>query len=117
METLIKSIEEQLYDIWLKTPWQERVPKDVIMEYFEWMLASSGIYVIEREGELLGFYERRFEDDTCFLINVFAFEIGIFRQLYRHFFNTMPKDIKYVKGNKQKLHGKEVIEKITNARR
>ena len=116
MQTLTNIIE-QLYDIWLETPWQEKVSKEEIIHYFDNMLASGGIYVIEEDGELLGFYERIFKDDTCFLKNVFAFRPGIFKKLYRHFFDTMPYYIKKITGDKQKLQGKRVIETISNARR
>ena len=115
--TLQKPIVEQLYDIWLETPWQVKVPKEHIINYYVNMLASGGIYTIDSDGELLGYYERRFEGYTCFLVNVWVKEKGIFKQLYRHFFDTMPLWIKYVTGDKQKLKGKRVMEIISNARR
>lgn len=118
MQTMVKPIIEQLYDIYKQTPWQnQEIPHDKVISYYQEMLDKNLIYIINIDGELLGYYERWFIEDTCFLVNVYSTSKQVFKQLYRHFFNTMPKNINYVQGEKQKIGGKMVKEVITNARR
>ena len=112
-----KTIAEQLAEIYETFSWKNpEVSYDYIVNYYQDMLDKGNVYVIE-DSEILGYYERRFENDTCFLLNVYAVSKDIFKQLYRNFFNTMPLYINYVKGEKQKLGGKMVLEHISKARR
>lgn len=117
-----KTIIDQLVDIYRNITWQNQVISDEdIAKYYQYMIDRKQLFVVEDSGRLLGYYERRFNRDICFLINVYVIpeESGsmVFRKLYKHFFATMPLNIKYVQGEKQKLKGRVMIERISNIRR
>ena len=84
--------------------------------YHQKHLDNGDIYVHIEDNEVLGYYERFIKGNTCFLSNVYVKEGyrkgRVFRQLYKHFFSTMPKNIEYITGEKQKLGGKIMKEKI-----
>jgi hypothetical protein len=112
-----KSIAEQLTDIYFEEEWWHttRMTYEQALNYHQTRLDTGAIYVFEKEGEVLGYYERYFRNNVCFLHNVFVKDIfrrgEVFKGLCRHFFSTMPDHIEYVEGEKQKL-GKLVTEKI-----
>jgi hypothetical protein len=87
--------------------------------YHKTRYENGDIYVYQENGIVLGYYERYFKEDVCYLYNVYvndSFRKGkVFIELYRNFFSTMPKHIKYIIGEKQKLGGK--MQKVLITRR
>lgn len=112
------TLAEQLTDIYYKEEYwhKSRLSFADALEYHKKRLENGDIYTYEENGEVLGYYERYFKDDICFLYNVWVnqeYRKGkVFKELYKHFFETMPKHIKYIEGEKQKLGGKLMKEKI-----
>lgn len=80
------------------------------VDYHRERLNNGSIHVEKWNDEVVGYYERYFADDTCYLYNVYVKEglrkSFIFRKLYKHFFDTIPENIKYIAGEKQRLGGK-----------
>ena len=78
--------------------------------YHKTRYENGSIHTYEENGEVLGYYERYFNGDTCTLYNIWikkeARRGKVFKELYKHFFKTMPENIKYIVGEKQKLGGK-----------
>ena len=93
-------------EFWHKT----KMPYDEAYDYHKKRLEDGRIYIIVKDGKVLGYYEREINGDTCFLKNVFVIKEyrfnGVFKELYKHFFLTMSKNIKYVIGEKQSVGGK-----------
>lgn len=106
-------IPEQLTKIYLEEEtWHtQKMSYDKALEYHKTRWEKGQIHTQENEkGDVVGYYERYFVDDKCFLYNLWIhkdYRQGkVFRELYRHFFGTMPSNIKYIVGEKQKLGGK-----------
>jgi hypothetical protein len=78
--------------------------------YHKTRYENGNIHTYEENGEVIGYYERYFVEDKCFLYNVWVKEGErqgkVFKELYRHFFKTMPDNIRYIVGEKIKLGGK-----------
>ena len=91
------------------------------LRYHQKRLENGEIYPYTQDGKVLGYYERTFDNDKCFLKNVYVAkdfrQNGIFKKLCRHFFDTMPDNIKYVTGEKQSVGGKPQKVLITKERR
>ena len=112
----------QLVEIYYtQEPWHKSfmsLPKAV--QYHKTAYDNGDIHVYEEDNEVLGYYERYFNFDTCILYNVWIKESErkgkVFRELYRHFFKSMHENIKYIVGEKQKLGGKIQRVKITRRR-
>ena len=112
----MKTIVQQLVDIYyLHEDWHKTyLPPKEAFNYHKTRYENGNIYVYEENGKVLGYWERYFNGDTCILYNVYV-EEGyrqgrVFRELYRHFFKSMPENIKYIIGEKQRLGGK--IQKV-----
>jgi hypothetical protein len=109
---ITQSIEEQLTDIYFRDEWWHtaRMSYEVALEYHRKRVDNGSIHTYEENGEVLGYYERYFKDDICILFNVWVKDGHrkgkVFRELYRHFFSTMPSGIDYISGEKQKVGGK-----------
>ena len=112
------TIVEQLVSIYYnEEPWQKNLMTyDSAFRYHKMRYENGDIHTYEEDGVVLGYYERYFVRDTCILYNVWVRsdkrQGKVFKSLYRHFFKTMPKNIKEIVGQKQKLGGKLVKEKI-----
>jgi hypothetical protein len=105
-------IAEQLTEIYFtKENWHKtRMNGAEALKYHYEEYAKGNIHIYEEEGQILGYYQRFFKGDTCILFNVWVAEGHrkgkVFRELYKHFFGTMPLNIKYITGEKVKLGGK-----------
>ena len=116
------SIAEQLVDIyythehWHKT----YMDRDIALKYHEDRIRSGNIVVCEVNGMVKGYYERYISNDKCYVHNVFILpeyrNSATIKWLYKHFFMTLPKSIKFIYGNKVKLLGKRVDYKLTRER-
>ena len=113
----MKPIPEQLHDIYLKETWHKtRMSELDSLNYHKTRYENGSIYTYVEGGKVLGYYERYCIGDVCYLYNVWVNEDcrrgKVFRELYRHFFRTLPLNILEIKGEKQKLGGKLVTEKV-----
>jgi len=120
---ITQSIAEQLTDIYFKYEWwsQPKMSYQEALNYHQERLDNGSIQVILDNGEVVAYYQREFNDEICFLVNVWVRAdlrgSKVWRDLYRHFFNTMPINIKKVIGEKQKIHGRMTERFITKERR
>jgi hypothetical protein len=116
------SITSQLVDIYNKYEfWHTtRMTLESAYDYHQKRLDDGRIFCVVVDDVVLGYYEREFQGDECFLKNVFVmpgFDRGfVWKKLYKHFFRTMPSNIKYVTGDKVKLGGAWQKVLITKAR-
>lgn len=116
------NIAEQLTEIYFtEEKWHlTRMSPEVALHYHQERMDNGTIVPCIENGEVLGYYERDFIGNTCFLYNVWVRQDlrqgKVFKWLYRSFFNTMPDNIDKVIGNKQKLYGKIMVERITRRR-
>jgi hypothetical protein len=123
MITAIQTIAEQLTEIYFKEEfWHTtRMSYEQALNYHQEHLDSGDIVCYIDNGEVLGYYERYIIRDSCKLYNMFIkkdLRCGkVFFSLYRHFFDTMPKNITKIIGDNQKLSGKFVERIITKERR
>lgn len=105
-------IVEQLVEIYEKyEDWHAtRLTHEEAVAYHQEHYEKGDIYVVTKEGEVGGYYERYFDGDRCILFNVWVRPEmrgkETFKELYRHFFATMPKHITKIDGEKVKLGGK-----------
>jgi hypothetical protein len=91
------------------------------IEYHSWQLKKGNIVHYTEYEQVLGYYQRYCEGDTCYLVNIYIesdYRQGrVFKNLYRRFFTTMPLNIKKVVGTSQKFGGKLFTRFITKERR
>lgn len=119
---LTQSIPEQLTEIYFNNEdWHVfKLSYESALCYHTDGLAAGNIHTYEENGEVLGYYERHFVLNVCFLDNVFIKEGHrkgrVFRELCRHFFSTLPENIIQIIGEKQKLKGKVVRANIGRIR-
>lgn len=100
-----RNIVEQLVEIYHREYWHKfRMDDRSALIYHAERIANGNIYVYEENGIVLGYYERYLVGDTCFLWNIYS--NGCFKKLYKEFMDTLPSNIKYIVGEKQKLGGK-----------
>ena len=123
IETKVSNdIAKQLTDIYeLDEVWHtNKMTHDEAIKYHQECLNNGNIVVYLKDGIVVGYYERYIIGRTCVLYNVFIkpdYRRGfVWKELYRHFFNTMPKHISKVIGEKQKIDGKLVSKFITKGR-
>ena len=109
---MINPIVSQLVNIYYtQEPWHAyKMSYESAVEYHTKYYKNGNIFVYSENGEVLGYYQRFFDNDTCILYNVWVKESErqgrVFRGLYKNFFRSMPKNIKYITGEKVKLGGK-----------
>lgn len=105
-------IIDQLVEIYFKEEWwsEPKMSFEAAVRYHKKRLDNDDIHVYEENGEVLGYYERYASGDSMCLHNLWikeGYRQGkVFKELYRHFFKTMPLWIKYLTGTKQKVGGK-----------
>jgi hypothetical protein len=110
------TIVEQLTDIYDKyEDWHiTKLSREQALRYHENALNRGDIYVYEENKEVLGYYERHFVYNVCFLDNIWVRPClrkgEIFKKLHKHFFETMPLNITCVLGERHKRGGR--IEKF-----
>jgi hypothetical protein len=102
------TVAEQLTEIYEDEPWHNpRMDYQNALKYHTEQYDKGNIHVYEENGEILGYYERYIIGDTCFLHNVYVKKEHrrgkVFRELYKHFFQTLPLNIKKIVGEKQKV--------------
>lgn len=106
------TILDQLLDIYYNDEWwcKNKMSYDEAVKYHYDRLQSGNIQVYQENGEVLGYYERYFKENTCILFNVYVKKEyrnrGVFKAMRKQFFLTMPSNITTIKGEKQKLGGK-----------
>ena len=106
-----QSIPEQLVLIYAQEHWHKtRMPYETALDYHKSRYENGVIHTYEENGEVLGYYERYIQGDTCILYNTWIKEDcrrgKVFKALRRHFFETLPKNITHITGEKVKLGGK-----------
>ena len=113
-----ESVVRQLVEIYFfKEHWHKtRMSVEDAFKYHSERLKSGAIYIYEEGGEVLGYYERYFKDNICTLFNLYVkegFRRGrVIKELYKHFFGTLPKNIDRINGERQKLGGKWISFKV-----
>jgi hypothetical protein len=123
MITTTQTIAEQLTEIYFKEEWWHttKMSYEEAIKYHQEHLDNGDIVCYIDNYEVLGYYERYFIGNSCKLYNMFIKKdlrrSKVFFNLYRHFFNTMPKNIDKIIGDNQKLGGKFVERIITKERR
>ena len=111
--SMIKTVPQQLteiyerYEHWHKT----RMPYKKAFEYHRKRYHDGSIQVYQDEqGEVLGYFERYFLWNTCVLYNAWIKKGKrrgkVFKELYKRFFDILPKNTEIIMGEKQKLNGK-----------
>lgn len=122
MQLLELTQAEQLTQIYFDKEWWHdyKMPYEEALNYHQWQLENNFIHTYSEEGIVLGYYQRYFVDNTCYLVNIYIDEQyrhgKVFKELYKHFFNTLPKNITQVVGTSQKLGGKLFTRLITKER-
>jgi hypothetical protein len=112
------NIPEQLVKIYNEeeTWHQTRMTYEDAFDYHKTRYENGDIQVYQENGEVLGYYERYILWDTCILYNLWIREDcrrgKVIRELKRLFFSTLPKTVKKIIGEKQKLGGKMMTAKI-----
>lgn len=113
-----QTIAEQLTDIYFRYEnWHIfKMSYKQALDYHSQQLREGNIHVVDDNGEVLGYYEKHFVYNVCFLDNVFVKDGHrqgrVFHELCRHFFSTMPDNITHIIGEKVKLDGKVMKVKI-----
>lgn len=112
------TVSEQLTDIYFKKEnWHVfKMSYDKALNYHQRAYDNGNIHIYEENGIVLGYYERHFVSNVCFLDNVFVENNHrkgkVFKALYKHFFQTLPENIDFIMGEKQKVFGKMQIVRI-----
>ena len=109
---LEKDIPTQLTEIYFR--WEQwhafKMPYEEALAYHTKRYNSGDIQVYQENGEVLGYYQRHFVYNVCFLDNAWIKEDcrrgEVFKELYRRFFDTLPENINCIMGDKVKLGGK-----------
>lgn len=115
------SIATQLTDIYYKHEhWHAfKMSRNQAIQYHEDGIKKGDIQVYLENGEVLGYYERHFVYNVCFLDNVWIKDEcrrgKVFRELYRKFWETMPDNIAHIFGEDKGTILRKV--KISNFRR
>ena len=94
----------------------QKMPYGSALRYHQRGLDDGSITVYVADGEVLGYYERRFVDNTCFLYNLYVKpqkRMGkVIKSLKRVFFGAMPVNIDKVigrRGDKMSFHKRSGI--------
>ena len=117
----MKSIIEQLVEMYYKEEWWHKIimPPDEAFDYHREHCEKGDIYTHVKDGVVLGYYERYFNGDICFLANLYVRgdlrRSKVTKELYKHFLDTMPPHINYIVGEKQKVGGKMQKVKIRSS--
>ena len=107
-----QTIPEQLTEIYENFEnWHAfKMSYDEALRYHTKRYNSGDIQVYQENGEVLGYYERHFVYNVCFLDNAWIKEDcrrgKVFKELYRRFFDILPENINCIMGEKQKIGGK-----------
>ena len=123
MESLkrLKTIPEQLTDIYYKHEhWHAfKLPYNQAIRYHEKRIKNGEMQVYLENGEVLGYYERHFVYNVCFLDNAWIKKEcrrgKVFRELYKKFWNTLPEHITHIFGEHEETVFRKV--KINKCRR
>jgi len=81
-----------------------KMPYPQALRYHEKRVKSGDIQVYVEDGEVLGYGERHFINNVCFLDNAWikptARRGKVFKALYKQFFNTLPDNITHIIGHR-----------------
>lgn len=85
-----------------------KMPYGEALRYHQRELDNGNITVcVEDGGDVKGYYQRKFIDNTCFFFNLYIKadrRLGrVFRNMRKSFFGFMPNNIERIIGTKQKL--------------
>ena len=111
---MVGTIPEQLTDIYYKHEhWHAfKMPYHQALKYHEKRVKNGDIQVYIENGGILGYYQRHFVYNVCFLDNVWIkkeYRKGkVFKELYKKFFATLPAHITFIFGE----HEETVFRKI-----
>ena len=111
MITEMLSIPEQLTNIYFnEEPWHvTRMGNAEALKYHEQRFKSGEIKVYEENGEVLGYFQRHYVYNVCFIDNAWIKKDCrrgfVFRSLNTLFYETLPGQITHIMGHRQnKLH-------------
>lgn len=116
---MIKTIPEQLTDIYYKHEhWHAfKMPYDKAIKYHARRIKNGEIQAFIENGEVLGYCERHFLGNACFLDNIWIKNTErrgkVFRGMCEQFFDTLPKYITHIIGHRD---NKAKISKISKWR-
>ena len=102
---MIKTIPEQLTDIYYKHEgWHAfKMPYDKALSYHAKRIKNGEIQAFIENGEVLGYSERHFLSNVCFLDNIWIKDNErrgkVFKGMQEQFFETMPKHITHIIGH------------------
>ena len=112
MVSTIETIAEQLTDIYINHEYwhTHKMDYETALQYHQAGLDNGSISIYVEDGELLGYYQRYFDGNTCYFMNTYIKPdyrfVKVYKYLKRLFLSTMPKNIDTIVGEKQKLGGK-----------
>ena len=112
------TIAEQLVKIYYeKESWHKtRMTYKEAFDYHRTRYENGDIQTYEENGEVLGYYERYIVGNSCILYNCWIREDCRFgkpyKELRKRFFSTLPKNVRNIIGEKQKLGGKVMEARI-----
>jgi hypothetical protein len=96
------------YETWQKS-WMK--PEEAV-EYHKSRYENGDIYTIIENEEVVAYYERYTVFNACILYNVWVKPDcrrgRVWRELKKHFFDTLPKNVTIIQGEKVKLGGKQM---------
>jgi len=106
---LIRTIPAQLTDIYeQEEDWHLiRMSTEDAYKYHKKRYDRGNIQVYQKDDMVLGYYERYIVGNICYLYNVWI-KKGcrrgeVFKDLYKRFFNTMPREVDRVIGRRHKF--------------
>ena len=112
----MRSIPEQLTEIYLKhEDWHAyKLSYAEAIDYHTKRFKNGEIQVYIDNGEVLGYYQRHFLYNACFLDNGWIKKecrLGkVFKELRKKFFETLPDNITHIFGHRDKYERR--IEKV-----
>ena len=112
------TIPEQLTKIYYEYEFWHTVKMSYsdAMQYHKTRYENGDIQVYIENGQVLGYYERYLLWNACILYNLWikqGFRKGkVIKELKKRFFETLPKNINVILGEKQKLGGKMMVARI-----
>ena len=102
----MKTIPEQLTDIYIKYEnWHAfKMGNEAAVRYHARCIDIGDIQVYVEDGEVLGYCQRHFVKNVCFLDNAWikptARRGKVFKALYKQFFDTLPDNITHIIGHR-----------------
>ncbi len=113
----MKTIPEQLTDIYFRHEhWHAfKMPYKQAIRYHDKRVKSGEILVYLENSEVLGYCERHFVYNVCFLDNAWIKNTErrgkVFKELHKQFYETLPENITHIMGHRNNKLEKVKISK------